>query len=196
MGLVFATLRRLLGRSSLLTLALFLPFVATSFFMKLGPPENRYSPASLFSLFPIRYGGQGYDYIMLALACEELERVDTTLRVIMSVHMGLNSMALLQWGTEEQKQRFLVPQAKGEKYGAFCLTEPGAGSDLAGVRSTCTRDGDTYVLNGQKIWSSRAVFADWAFGLFREPGSERHKGMSLILFPLDAPGVTRREHET
>src|SRR5216683_1315436 len=60
---------------------------------------------------PVRYGGQGFDYLTLALACEELERVDTTLRVIMSVHLGLNSMALLQWGTEEQKQKFLVPQA-------------------------------------------------------------------------------------
>ena len=68
---------------------------------------------------PVRYGGQGYDYLTLALACEELERVDTHLRVIMSVHMGLNSMALLQWGTEEQKQKFLVPQARGEKYAAF-----------------------------------------------------------------------------
>ena len=84
-----------------------------------------------------------------------------------------------------------------EAYGGRALdlirwSEPGAGSDLAAVRSTATRDGDEYVLNGQKIWSTRAVFADWAFGLFREPGSERHKGMSLIFFPLDAPGVTRR----
>src|SRR5690606_17071453 len=80
---------------------------------------------------PVRYGGQGFDYITLGLVCEELERADTTLRVVMSVHMGLNSMALLQWGTEEQKQQFLVPQARGEKYAAFCLTEPGAGSDVA-----------------------------------------------------------------
>ena len=65
---------------------------------------------------PVRYGGQGFDYITLGLVCEELERADTTLRVVMSVHMGLNSMALLQWGTEEQKQRFLAPQARGEKH--------------------------------------------------------------------------------
>src|SRR3990172_5347912 len=70
---------------------------------------------------PVRYGGQGFDYITLGLVCEELERADTTLRVVMSVHMGLNSMALLQWGTEEQKQCFLTPQARGEKYAAFCL---------------------------------------------------------------------------
>ena len=64
---------------------------------------------------PVRYGGQGMDYISLGLACEELEVVDSTLRVVLSVHVGLNSMGLLQWGTEEQKERFLVPQAKGEK---------------------------------------------------------------------------------
>jgi glutaryl-CoA dehydrogenase (non-decarboxylating) len=68
---------------------------------------------------PVRYGGQGFDYITLGLVCEELERVDTTLRVIMSVHMGLNSMGVLQWGSEEQKERFLVPQAKGDKIAAF-----------------------------------------------------------------------------
>ena len=67
---------------------------------------------------PVQYGGQGFDYITLGLVCEELERIDTTLRVVMSVHMGLNSMGLLQWGDEDQKKRFLVLQAKGEKYGA------------------------------------------------------------------------------
>lgn len=80
--------------------------------------------------------------------------------------------------------------ASGAEIWAQAWSEPQAGSDLAGVRATAVRDGDEYVLNGHKIWSSRAVFADWAFGLFREPGSERHKGMSLIFFPLDAPGVT------
>jgi alkylation response protein AidB-like acyl-CoA dehydrogenase len=64
---------------------------------------------------PVKYGGQGYDYVTLGLVCEELERVDTTLRVVMSVHMGLCSMALLQWGTEEQKQRFLTPASEGRK---------------------------------------------------------------------------------
>jgi glutaryl-CoA dehydrogenase (non-decarboxylating) len=97
---------------------------------------------------PVRYGGQGYDYVTLGLVCEELERADTTLRVVMSVHTGLNSMGVLQWGTEEQKQRFLTPQAKGEKYAAFCLTEPGAGSDVASMVSTARKDGDDYNING------------------------------------------------
>jgi len=88
---------------------------------------------------PVRYGGQGMDYISLGLACEELERVDTFLRVVMSVHVGLNSLGLLQWGTEEQKQRFLVPQARGERWAAFGLTEPGAGSDVAALAATARR---------------------------------------------------------
>jgi alkylation response protein AidB-like acyl-CoA dehydrogenase len=80
--------------------------------------------------------------------------------------------------------------AAGDEIWAQAWSEPQAGSDLAAVRSTAVRDGDDYVLNGHKIWSSRAAFADWAFGLFRAPGSERHKGLSLILFPLNASGVT------
>src|SRR5262245_40287328 len=76
---------------------------------------------------PQKYGGAGMDYFALAVACEELERADTFLRVIMSVHVGLNSLALFQWGTAEQKERFLTPQARGLKYAAYCLTEPNAG---------------------------------------------------------------------
>jgi alkylation response protein AidB-like acyl-CoA dehydrogenase len=98
----------------------------------------------------------------------------------------------MEFATEEQKARFLPRMAAGDDVWAQAWSEPGAGSDLAGVRSAARREGDEYILNGQKVWSSRAVFADWAFGLFRAPGSERHKGMSLFLFPLDAPGVLRR----
>src|SRR5512136_1376858 len=90
---------------------------------------------------PVRYGGQGMDYIALGLACEELEAVDSTLRVVLSVHIGLNSLGLLQWGTEDQKQHFLVAQARGEKVGCFGLTEPGAGSDVAALVSTARREG-------------------------------------------------------
>ncbi|MBA3377403.1 MAG: acyl-CoA dehydrogenase family protein, partial [Chloroflexia bacterium] len=84
---------------------------------------------------PEEYGGLGLDYVSLALACDELEYVDTSLRVIMSVHVGLNSLALLQWGTEDQKQRWLVPQAQGEKIATFGLTEPAAGSDAGAIES-------------------------------------------------------------
>ncbi|HSQ16457.1 MAG TPA: acyl-CoA dehydrogenase family protein, partial [Anaerolineales bacterium] len=97
---------------------------------------------------PVRYGGQGMDYISLGLVCEELEAADSTLRVVMSVHMGLNSMGLFQWATEEQKQQFLKPQAQGKKLAAFGLTEPNAGSDVAALTSSARRSGDEYVLNG------------------------------------------------
>src|ERR671938_1274471 len=83
---------------------------------------------------PEEYGGAGFDYISLGLVCEELEAVDTFLRVIMSVHTGLNSMSLYTWGTEEQKRKSLGPQAKGEKIATYGLTEPGAGSDVVGAR--------------------------------------------------------------
>lgn len=138
---------------------------------------------------PVRYGGQGFDYITLALVCEELERGDTTLRVIMSVHMGLNSMSLLQWGTEDQKQRFLVPQARGEKYAAFGLTEPGAGSDVVGMRSTARRVGDKYILNGEKMWISLASKAHHFLVVAKTDPEAGHRGMSAFIVTRDMPGV-------
>ena len=109
---------------------------------------------------PESYGGAGMDYISLGLACEELEYVDTSLRVIMSVHVGLSSLSLLSWGTEEQKQKYLVPQARGEKIASYGLTEPNAGSDAVGIQTTAVGKGDTFVLNGEKIWISLAEVAD------------------------------------
>lgn len=141
---------------------------------------------------PVRYGGQGFDYISLGLVCEELEVADTTLRVVMSVHMGLNSMALLQWGTEEQKQKFLVPQAKGEKYACFGLTEPGAGSDVAGMKGTAKRVGDEYVLNGEKMWISLASKAHHALVVMRTnaEASDPHDGLTAFIMEMDRKGVT------
>ncbi len=140
---------------------------------------------------PVRYGGQGFDYITLGLVCEELEAGDSPLRVVMSVHMGLNSMALLQWGTEEQKQKFLTPQAKGEKYACFGLTEPGAGSDVAGMKATARRDGDEYVLNGEKMWISLASKAHHALIVARtNPDAEPHDGLSAFIVELDRKGIT------
>lgn len=109
---------------------------------------------------PEHYGGVGMDYNTLAIVCDELERGDTAYRTAVSVHTGLNSMTLLQWGSEEQKQKYLVPQAKGEQIGAFGLTEPNAGSDVAAMKSTAKRDGDYYILNGSKTWISLCDYAD------------------------------------
>jgi glutaryl-CoA dehydrogenase (non-decarboxylating) len=109
---------------------------------------------------PAEYGGAGMDYISLGLACEELEYVDTSLRVILSVHVGLNCLSLLAWGTEAQKQKYLVPQAQGTRIATYGLTEPSAGSDARGIQSTAEKRGDRYVLNGEKMWISLADVAD------------------------------------
>lgn len=131
---------------------------------------------------PEEYGGSGMDYNALAIVCEELERGDTAFRTAVSVHTGLNSMTLLQWGTEEQKKKYLIPQAKGEKLGAFGLTEPGAGSDVAELESTAVKSGDYYILNGQKTWISLCDLAD-NFLVFAYTGdkSEKHKGISAFV---------------
>ena len=141
--------------------------------------------------WPEAFGGRGLDLIRWLIFEEEYYRAEAPVRVNQN-GIFLLGPTMMEFGTEEQKARFLPRMAAGDDIWAQAWSEPGAGSDLAAVRSTATLDGDHYVLNGQKIWSTRAVFADWAFGLFRAPGSERHKGMSLVLFPLDAPGVTRR----
>ncbi|MFN2446958.1 MAG: acyl-CoA dehydrogenase family protein [Vicinamibacterales bacterium] len=109
---------------------------------------------------PQEYGGAGMDYVCLGLASEELEYVDTSLRVIMSVHAGLNCLSLLTWGTEDQKQRYLVPQAQGDKLATYGLTEPAAGSDARGIQTTAVKRGDRWVLNGEKMWISLGDVAD------------------------------------
>ncbi len=141
---------------------------------------------------PVRYGGQGMDYITLGLVCEELERVDTSLRVVMSVHVGLNSMGLFQWATEEQKQRFLVPQARGERLATYGLTEPGAGSDASAITTTARREGDVYVLNGEKMWISLANVAD-QFLIIAKTNPRAvppHLGMSAFLVQREMKGLT------
>jgi glutaryl-CoA dehydrogenase (non-decarboxylating) len=134
---------------------------------------------------PEEYGGAGFDYISLGLVCEELEAVDTSLRVIMSVHTGLNSLTLYTWGTEEQKQKYLAPQARGEKIATYGLTEPGAGSDVVGTRSTARREGDEWVLNGEKMWISLADLADnFLFFCWTDEEKRRkrdHTGMSCFI---------------
>ncbi|MEI9984264.1 MAG: acyl-CoA dehydrogenase family protein [Aliidongia sp.] len=142
--------------------------------------------------WPETYGGRGCDLIRWLIFEEEYFRAGAPGRVNQN-GIFLLGPTLMEFGTAEQKVRFLPAMAAGDEIWAQAWSEPQAGSDLAALRSTAIRDGDHYVLNGHKIWSSRAVFADWAFGMFRtEPGSERHKGISFILLPLDTPGVRVR----
>jgi len=142
---------------------------------------------------PEGYGGQGMDYVSLGLASEELEVIDTTLRVVISVHNGLASMTLFQWGTEDQKEKYLVPLARGEKIGCGAFSEPGAGSDVANILMTGKRDGDEYILNGEKMWISLATKADFAVLTARTNSdvSKPSEGLTSFIVELDRPGIAR-----
>jgi len=142
--------------------------------------------------WPEAYGGRNLDLIRWLIFEEEYYRARAPLRANQN-GIFLLGPTIMEYGTDEQKARFLTPMAKGEIMWAQAWSEPNAGSDMAAIRSRAVRDGDHYVISGQKTWSSRAAFADWCFGLFRtDPDSKRHKGLSFILLPLDSPGVTVR----
>ena len=137
-----------------------------------------------------RWGGAGMDYVSFSILCEELERADTAFRVVMSVHVGLNSLTLMQWATEEQKQRWLVPQARGQKLATFALTEAGAGTDAAALATTARRDGDSYVLDGSKLWISLADLADHFLVFASVDRGKRHKGVTAFLLERGMAGLS------
>lgn len=142
--------------------------------------------------WPEAFGGRGLDLIEWLIFEEEYFRVGAPNRANQN-GIFLLGPTIMEFGTEEQKARFLPPMARGEVIWAQAWSEPGAGSDMAAITSKATRDGDHYVLNGQKTWSSRAAYADWGFGIFRtDAESKRHKGLTFILFDLNTPGITRR----
>jgi hypothetical protein len=142
--------------------------------------------------WPEAYGGRGLDLIQWLIFEEEYFRAGGPNRANQN-GIFLLGPTIMEFGTEEQKKRFLTPMAKGEVIWAQAWSEPGAGSDMAAISSKAIRDGDHYVITGQKTWSSRAAFADWGFGIFRtDPDSKRHKGLTFILFDLNTPGITRR----
>jgi glutaryl-CoA dehydrogenase (non-decarboxylating) len=139
---------------------------------------------------PEAYGGGGTDYLSFALLCEELERADTAFRVIQSVHVGLNSLALLQWANEDQRERWLVPQARGEKLATFGLTEPGVGTDAGNLATTARRDGSGYRLNGQKIWISLADIADHFLVFATVDRARMHRGITAFLLERGMKGLS------
>lgn len=143
---------------------------------------------------PEKYGGAGMDYISLGLACEELEYADTSARVVLSVHIGLNSLTLLSWGDDFQKEKYLGPQAKGQKIGTFGLTEPNAGSDAVGIQTTAVKKGNKYILNGEKMWISLADVADnfliFAWTDMDKKQKRDHSGISGFIVERAYSGTT------
>jgi len=155
---------------------------------------QKYNPATFGKLarlglagiwIPRRYGGGGMDYLALGLVMEELEYVDASIRTAGSVHSGLCSTGVYQWGTEEQRERLLRPLAEGSKMGAFGLTEPDAGSDVAAMRTTARRHGDAYVLNGEKAWVSFCDHADFFLVFAKTDPQAGHAGISAFLLERD-----------
>ncbi|WP_458374832.1 acyl-CoA dehydrogenase family protein [Pseudomonas laurylsulfatiphila] len=142
--------------------------------------------------WPTELGGRGCDLIEWLIFEEEYYRSGAPARVNQN-GIFLLGPTLMEYGSAEQKARFLPRMATGEDIWAQAWSEPGAGSDMAAIRSKAERVGDHYVINGQKTWSTRAVWADWVFGIFRtDPQSQRHHGLTFILLPLNTPGITVR----
>ncbi len=169
-----------------------------SFDTEQGFEQHRQWEATLnsgrFSMvtWPKELGGRGCDLIEWLIFEEEYWRAGAPMRVNQN-GIFLLGPTLMDYGTPEQKARFLPRMAAGQDIWAQGWSEPNAGSDMAAIRCKAIRENDHYVLNGQKIWSTRAVWADWLFGLFRsDPDSQRHHGLSFLLVPLKSPGITVR----
>ncbi len=142
-------------------------------------------------VFPEQYGGAGADYISYAIAVEELSRVCASTGVTLSAHLSLGANPIYLFGTEEQKQKFLTPLATGEKMGGFALTEPEAGSDAGGTRTTAERDGDHWVLNGTKIFCTNGGEAETYVVFARtDKQAQKHHGISAFIVEKDTPGFT------
>ncbi len=144
---------------------------------------------------PEEYGGAGMDTISYCLIIEEISRVCASTGVILSVNNSLVCDPLLKWADEEQKQKYLKPLAAGEKLGCFALTEPGAGSDAASLRTSARRDGDDYVLNGNKVFITNGTDADLALVFATVDPELKHKAITAFIVPADTPGYSHGHHE-
>jgi butyryl-CoA dehydrogenase len=141
-------------------------------------------------LVPEEYGGAGMDTLSYLLAIEEISRVDAAVAVTMSVTNSVCGWPIVRFGSEELKQKVLPSLASGETLGGFGLTEPGAGSDAGSLKTTARRDGDFWVLNGQKAWITNAGFAGWYVVVARTDPDAGKRGLSAIVVPGDAPGFS------
>ncbi|MCP4715019.1 MAG: butyryl-CoA dehydrogenase [Deltaproteobacteria bacterium] len=139
---------------------------------------------------PVRYGGAGMDYIALGLVSEGLEWADSSVRETIAVHLGLHALPIFQWGTEEQKQKFLPPLATGQNIACFGLTEPGAGSDVAGLSSRARKKGDHYILNGEKMWITLSDVADRMLVFAKTEPEKGSRGITAFILERGWPGLT------
>jgi butyryl-CoA dehydrogenase len=144
---------------------------------------------------PDEYGGAGMDYVSYVVAMEEISAACAGTGVIMSVNNSLVCDPLLKYGTAKQKKEVLAPLASGRKLGCFGLTEPAAGSDASKIRTTAVRDGDSWVLNGEKNFITNAPQADWAIIFAYTDKAQRHKGISTFLVPRETPGYSTGPYE-
>jgi butyryl-CoA dehydrogenase len=144
---------------------------------------------------PEALGGAGMDMIAYCLVIEEVSRVCASSGVILSVNNSLVCDPILRYGNEAQKREFLAPLAAGRLLGCFALTEPEAGSDAAALRTTARRDGDHYVLDGDKVFITNGLHADVAIVFASVAPEQKHRGISAFLVPTDSPGFSRGHHE-
>jgi len=141
-------------------------------------------------VFPKEYGGAGGDYLGYAMAIEEISKVCAATATIMAAHLSLCAAPIYECGTEAQKQKFLIPLAKGDKLGAFGLTEPGAGSDAAGQQTKAYLDGDNYILNGSKIFITNAGYAEVYIIMTMTDKSKGTRGISAFIVESGSPGFS------
>jgi alkylation response protein AidB-like acyl-CoA dehydrogenase len=145
----------------------------------------------LYPTMPKEYGGGGMSVDQAAVLDDEMTRIGLALPPYYDSGAKMSTPTILVWGTEEHKRRFLPPMCRGEVRTWQLLTEPGAGSDLAGVKMTAIRDGDVYVLNGQKVYVGSSYGADYSWTIVvTDPKGERHKNVSWIMIPMNLPGIT------
>ena len=142
---------------------------------------------------PEEYGGTGLDYISEAIVFEEVGYADSSVRTTLSVQMSLVELTILKWGTEEHKKTYLPKLCSGEWIGCFGLTEPNAGSDAGNIATTAKREGDEWVLNGQKVWISNGTWADVAIIFAQSQPGSKHRGMVAFLVDTKSPGFTSRK---
>jgi glutaryl-CoA dehydrogenase (non-decarboxylating) len=147
------------------------------------------------TMIPEAYGGNDMGFLAMVLITEEIARAHSAMRVAINMQIG-PALTLLQFGTEEQKQRFIPGLVSGETIGCFAITESDAGSDVAAMRTTATRDGDRYLLNGAKLWISNGPVTNGGLVYAYTDRAQKHRGMSAFYAELNQPGLTRRTLET